>query len=1167
MFVYTGSIVWLLEFLGNNTNVQEPIPRKIGIVIFFSLFGDSYTANLATMLTVEQLKPTINRYRNGSFIKDLLEDLHFDTSKIKAYNSRDEFYNVLSKGTKNGGIAAFVHEIPYINTRMVEPFYKTAGLGYSERANKKTTFLTQAFPKGSPLLGDMSKAILNITEGDTIMQIEKKWIGYQNDCKSVDSVVGPVSDPDKLSIDNFKGLFILTGVVSTSSLIIAIMIYLYEKNKSMAKIQIDQSGDDLEENQKLQEGNEGGRAEENNQLRETGHIGQQIKTGEKEMHNGILQISGVRHNDSIFILRERNHGARVAPVSSSSPRVIMIVLLISLVISSSLASSAAAQSASGGSVHIGVILDLGTLVGKIARTSVLLAVDDFYAAHPNYRTRLVLHNFNVQAIIGPQKSSQASFLSDLGNISQVPIISFTATSPGLYSDSLPYFIRATLDDSAQVNSIASLIKAYGWRDVVPIYEDTIYGRGIIPYLVDALQGIDSRIPYRSVIPLSASNDQIAEELYKLKTMPSRVFVVHMSSALASLLFTKAKEVGMMDKGYVWIMTDGITNIIDSLNPSVVEAMNGALGIKFYVSTSAELDIFTKRWNRRFQLDNPYDPPLQLSVFGLWGYDTIWTVAQAAEKTWATNITTLQKQIFRKNLTGLGALESSGNDPDFLKAILQNKFKGLSGYFDLSNRQLQTSTFEIINVDGKGWRQIAFWTTENGISKQFNPTRLVTKNSVLVSDLRVTWPGGSKEIPKGWEIPSGGNKLKVGVHKSGYPEFMNYSKDPTTGEIKATGLAIDVFEEATRRVPYALPFEYVASDVADRTSRSYEESSSYDDFVYQVYLKKYDLAIGDITIRYNRSFYVDFTLPYTESGVAMVVPVKEATRKNALIFLKPLSLGMWLCSLAFFFGTGGVVWLLEHLDILIVWLFFFLVLTSSYTASLASMLTVQQLNPTVTDIHDLLRNGDYVGYHRGSYVQGFLEGLGFDKSKIKAYDTPDDFRKALSSGSDNGGIAALVHEVPYIKLFLAKHCEDYTMIGPIYKTAGFGFAFPKGSPLLGDISKAILNITEGDTIIQIEKKWIGDKNNCNNVGAITSSGSITLGSFWGLFLFIGSVSVCCLFIGLIIYFKERHQRPDLDVEMRQPGNEHGENAHVVNPEAPYDLVLCWGQSCSQSFHRP
>ncbi len=120
------------------------------------------------------------------------------------------------------------------------------------------------------------------------------------------------------------------------------------------------------------------------------------------------------------------------------------------------------------------------------------------------------------------------------------------------------------------------------------------------------------------------------------------------------------------------------------------------------------------------------------------------------------------------------------------------------------------------------------------------------------------------------------------------------------------------------------------------------------------------------------------------------------------------------------------------------MFVLLVLTSSYTASFASMLTVQQLSPAVNDVHDLQKQGEYVGFHRGSYIEGLLEDIGFDRSKIRPLDTPDDFHSALSNGSKNGGVAALVLEVPYIKLFLAKYCQGYTMVGPIYKTAGFAF---------------------------------------------------------------------------------------------------------------------------------
>ena len=45
------------------------------------------------------------------------------------------------------------------------------------------------------------------------------------------------------------------------------------------------------------------------------------------------------------------------------------------------------------------------------------------------------------------------------------------------------------------------------------------------------------------------------------------------------------------------------------------------------------------------------------------------------------------------------------------------------------------------------------------------------------------------------------------------------------------------------------------------------------------MQVYDAVVGDITIVANRSLYVDFTLPYTESGVSMVVLVKDDKSKN------------------------------------------------------------------------------------------------------------------------------------------------------------------------------------------------------------------------------------------------------------------------------------------------
>jgi ionotropic glutamate receptor len=41
-------------------------------------------------------------------------------------------------------------------------------------------------------------------------------------------------------------------------------------------------------------------------------------------------------------------------------------------------------------LNVGAILDLQSLVGKIARTSILMAMEDFYAVHRNYTRKMVL---------------------------------------------------------------------------------------------------------------------------------------------------------------------------------------------------------------------------------------------------------------------------------------------------------------------------------------------------------------------------------------------------------------------------------------------------------------------------------------------------------------------------------------------------------------------------------------------------------------------------------------------------------------------------------------------------------------------------------------------------------------------------------------------------------
>ncbi|CAI9772304.1 unnamed protein product [Fraxinus pennsylvanica] len=221
-----------------------------------------------------------------------------------------------------------------------------------------------------------------------------------------------------------------------------------------------------------------------------------------------------------------------------------------------------------------------------------------------------------------------------------------------------------------------------------------------------------------------------------------------------------------------------------------------------------------------------------------------------------------------------------------------------------------------------------------------------------------------------------------------------------------------------------------------------------------------------------------------------------------------------------------------------------------------MLTVQQLQPTVKDINQLLKNKDYVGYQQGSFVFELLKGMGFDESRLKQYNSPEECDELFSQGSGNGGISTAFDGIPYIKLFLAKYCSKYTMVDPTYSlTGGFGFvrnplsvclspstpaktkkghislccviylyifdfqAFPIGSPLVPDVSRAILHVTEGEKMAEIKRTWFGEKTECPNSSTSLSSNSIGLESFWGLFLIAGIAAVSALIIYIIMFLRE------------------------------------------------
>ncbi|GAB2232434.1 hypothetical protein Droror1_Dr00011467 [Drosera rotundifolia] len=257
----------------------------------------------------------------------------------------------------------------------------------------------------------------------------------------------------------------------------------------------------------------------------------------------------------------------------------------------------------------------------------------------------------------------------------------------------------------------------------------------------------------------------------------------------------------------------------------------------------------------------------------------------------------------------------------LENISQVDVKGLTGRLKFGpDRSLVHPAYDILNVIGTGYHQIGYWSNHSGLS---------------------TRP----------------------------PETL-YTRPPNhSGENQQLNSIIFGLEEQQQSL------------------------------VVGFYLTDFDAAIGDISIITGRTKIVDFTQPYAESGLVVVAPYKTFN-SGPWTFLQPFTPLTWCVILAFFIVVGVVIWILEHRvneefrgsptqqlattlwfsfsiltfthrentesapgkAVLLMWLFVVLILTSSYTASLTSILTVKKLSSPIDGIDSLCGSELYLGYH-------------------------------------------------------------------------------------------------------------------------------------------------------------------------------------------------------------
>ncbi|KAG6701749.1 hypothetical protein I3842_07G001700 [Carya illinoinensis] len=818
-------------------------------------------------------------------------------------------------------------------------------------------------------------------------------------------------------------------------------------------------------------------------------------------------------------------------------------------------------------VNIGAILSYNSSIGKVAKVALETAVEDVNS-NPTVlngtKLNLTMQDTKLSsgflgivealrfmendtvAIIGPQHSVMAHVISHIANELQVPLLSFAATDPTLNSLQFPYFVRTTQSDLFQMAAVADIVNYYVWRDVIAIYIDDDHGRNGVVALEDKLAENRCKISYKAPLNPKLSSGDITNQLVKVALMESRVIILHIYATWGLEVLDAAWDMGMMRSGYVWIATDWLSTVLDtesSLPSAAMDRIQGVLTLRMHTPDSELKRKFVSRWSNltTAKSDNGL---FGLNSYGLYAYDTVMLLAQALDAflNQRENISFSNDQSlseFRGGNLHFDNMSIFDEGNHLLISILQVNITGVTGQIKFnSNGNLMHPAYEVINVVGKGMRTIGYWSNSSRLSV-VPPEKL---NTVTPSDhlYGVIWPGQTTQKPRGWVFSSNGRQLRVGVpNLISFREFVFRVGNSDIFH----GYCIDIFIAAVEILPYALPYKFIP--FGDGHSNPIKT-----DLLYKITTNDFDAVVGDITITTNRTKIVDFTQPYVESGLVVVAPVQKLN-SSVWAFLRPFTVMMWCVTGIFFLVVGAVIWILErrtndvfrgpprkqfvttvwfsfstlffaHREkvestlgrfVLIIWLSAVLILNSSYTASLTSILTVERLSSPIKGIESLITSNDPIGYQHGTFVENYLtEEYNIQKNRLVSLNSEEEYEKALKDGPKNGGVAAIVDMRAYMELFLSTRCE-FSIVGQEFTKLGWGFAFPRDSPIAVDLSTAILKLSENGDLQKIHDKWLAGKA-CSSEGTKEDVDRLPLKSFWGLFLLCGSTFLLALLLYII-----------------------------------------------------
>lgn len=215
-------------------------------------------------------------------------------------------------------------------------------------------------------------------------------------------------------------------------------------------------------------------------------------------------------------------------------------------------------------------------------------------------------NTSIQAVLGPQRSSEAIPMSYAANVlGSIPIVSHWATSPRLaIADST--FFRTVPSDDAGAALVAELLKSLGYTKVAGLYESDDFGSGFKDalYVELAKRGITMNAFAFTLDDVST----ISAALKGVASLELNVIVGIYVDTEISDIAPLAQQYGLLTPTSLWIQcaidTADATLVTASNIPSnatrasVLDMLQGSLSLELHVKNTL-FDKYIDVWGREF----------------------------------------------------------------------------------------------------------------------------------------------------------------------------------------------------------------------------------------------------------------------------------------------------------------------------------------------------------------------------------------------------------------------------------------------------------------------------------------------------------------------------------------------------------------------------------------